>query len=82
MCNRDEVGFEGCAPYLASITWCNFLIFLVIYPLALDGTISNDTSGDWAIALTPLFIWAFMIIVLLPCVVFITLAKELNAIVL
>ena len=71
MCKRKEVDLEGCAPYLASIAWCSFLIFLVIYPLALDGSIPNETSGDWAAALTPLFIWAFMITVALPCSFFI-----------
>jgi len=70
-CSREEVEFEKCIPYLASITWCSFLIFLVTYPLALDGSIPNETSGDWAAALTPLFIWAFMITVVGPCTFYI-----------
>ena len=31
-----------------------FVSFSVVYPLALDGTIPNITSGDWAVAMIPM----------------------------
>ena len=76
MCDRKRVDFEGSLPWLFCTTWISFVIFLITFPLALDGYIPHDTSGDWAIAFTPMWIWAFMVTVLFPCVVFIIFFRE------
>ena len=43
----------------------------MVYPLALDGTIPNSTSEDWAIAMIPMFIVVFALIIVFPCVVYV-----------
>ena len=35
------------------------LVFCVLYPLLLDGSISNSSTGDWSAGLVPLWILAF-----------------------
>ena len=55
---------------ILSLLWLSFISFFVVYPLALDGTIPNNTSADWAIALIPMFIVVFAFIIVLPCGVY------------
>ena len=50
MRDRRRVSLEG---FSRGVAWLSFVAFLVVYPLALDGTIANVTSGDWVIAFTP-----------------------------
>ena len=45
----------------------SLLVFCITYPLALDGTIPNETPGDWALALTPLFFLSFLVSIGSPC---------------
>ena len=66
MCT-DGFELEYAIPWLGCTSWLSFVVFLITFPLALDGSIPNNTSGDWAIAFTPMWIWAFMITVLFPC---------------
>ena len=42
---------------LIGVPILSILTFCITYPLALDGTIPNETPGDWAAAISPLFIW-------------------------
>jgi hypothetical protein len=60
MCT-DRIKLEYFIPWLGCTTWLSFVVFLITFPLALDGSIPNNTSGDWAIAFTSMWIWAFMI---------------------
>ena len=62
MCT-DRIKLKYFIPWLGCTTWLSFVMFLITFPLSLDGSIPNNTSGDWAIAFTPMWVWAFMITV-------------------
>ena len=61
---------------ILSILWLTFISFFLVYPLALDGTIPNSTSADWAIAMIPMFIVVFAFIIVLPCAIYVVGMKE------
>jgi len=63
---------------ILSLLWLTFISFFVVYPLALDGTIPNSTSEDWAIAMIPMFIVVFALIIVFPCVIYVLSMKEAN----
>ena len=59
-------------PVLSILTFC------ITYPLALDGTIPNETPGDWAAAISPLFVWSGLITFILPCFGLVALIIRVN----
>ena len=63
---------------LFGVPLLSLLTFCITYPLALDGTIPNETPGDWAAAISPLFIWSGLITFMLPCVGLVALIIRLN----
>ena len=61
---------------LAGIPLVALLVFCVIYPLALDGDIPNSSTGDWALAMSPLFLFSFVVTVTVPCISILAMIKD------
>ena len=77
--DRESPGHAETGPcFLVSVPVMLLVCGLILYGLALDNKIPNDTTGEWAALMTPWWIWTFVGTVIGPCIMILATYQRRN----